>query len=279
MKNLIIVIAHYHEGGSVHLHLKLFIEHIFNLCTRIVFVSTNLNEIEKEYLLNYCDVINIDNIGYDFWSYKVGIEYLRDHLIDTDELVIMNSSFVIFNPKKITNEFFQEDGFTGIKSLTQAHTIDFHAQSYFISFKGNQVVNSLAFNKWWESVVPISDKNTVILKYEIGMSQFFSKNGFNFKAIYKPTNQINFIAICRAISINHIQLNLNNYENEVKFNLNSALVLNPTHFMWDDLFEKIEIIKIELVKHNGSNQNLEPFINKLKLNNFFYYELLNNSLL
>ncbi len=277
-KKIIFIIAHFHPEGRVHEYLLNFITHVSTFAEKIIFASTNLNSEGRNSLINFCDVIDVDNIGYDFWSYKMGINYLGSELLNSDELVIMNSSFVIFDPLKLTSVFFTDDDYVGIKSLTKADIIGLHAQSYYISFKGNSLINSDLFKRWWEDLTPISDKNSVILNYEIGMSQYFIKGGCSLISTYNPNNENKLICISRAIGIRHLSVQMNAVGSEVIINLEWAEKVNPTHFLWDDLEAKLGIIKIELIKNNGSNQDLLPYLKNLELSFPQKYQILIDAL-
>jgi rhamnosyltransferase len=71
------VIAHYDSAGRIALHLRALAGHLASL-GRVVFVSTQLAPHEARALPKAVEVITRPNEGYDFFSYKRGIEALGD---------------------------------------------------------------------------------------------------------------------------------------------------------------------------------------------------------
>lgn len=75
---LAFVIAHYNPDGKVPRDLFNLVTYIAKLSGNIVFVSTNITESEIKKLSPYAHVIARENFGYDFWSYKLGMQRLGD---------------------------------------------------------------------------------------------------------------------------------------------------------------------------------------------------------
>ena len=80
----------------------------------IVFVSTNINKESALIVEKMCNLIVRENFGYDFWSYKVGIESILNKK-SLDSILLVNSSVIYFNPDKLINEFWlPKVGFTAL---------------------------------------------------------------------------------------------------------------------------------------------------------------------
>lgn len=279
MKNIAIVIAHYHPTGKVADHLLNLIE-IFSKTTKnIVFASTNINESCESNVNKNCELLKVENIGYDFWSYKNGIDFISKKNLNLDKLIIINSSILNLQPQKLADAILKEDGFIGIKALTISEEHAIHAQSFCLSFEGNEFIKSNDFKEWWGNLTPIANRQEVIDKYEIGMSQFFLKKGYKIKQLFNATDHDKLIALSRAISTKYFNIELNTKDSQVILDLNWTKHLNPTHFYWDILIDQFGFIKIELVKNNSTNQNLQHFLNNLRDNHYEYYRLLEDSLL
>ncbi|WP_457743350.1 rhamnan synthesis F family protein [Sulfurimonas sp.] len=121
------------------------------------------------------EVIKRKNIGYDFYSYKVGLQYLDLSLYD--ELIICNDSS--FGPLIPMINIFeqmnnQECDFWGI---TDSNLIAYHLQSYFLVFKKKSLYSDV-FKHFWNDLKILDDKQDIIEQYEVGMSQLFIKNGY-----------------------------------------------------------------------------------------------------
>jgi rhamnosyltransferase len=73
---LAFVIAHYHPQGKLAADLFALIRHLSALASRVVLVSTCLSAVCTAKVRPFAQVIARENFGYDFWSYRVGLEAL-----------------------------------------------------------------------------------------------------------------------------------------------------------------------------------------------------------
>ncbi len=221
------VIAHYDPVGRIALHLRALARHLASL-GRVVFVSTHLAPEEARSLPEAVQVIQRPNEGYDFFSYKRGIEALGD-LQAIDRLVILNSSFVCLDPKRLTERFFSRArADIDMLSLTANYEYAAHLQSYWISFENRRILDSPAFARWWSEMVPVSDRDLVIPRYEVGMSHAMHEAGFKLGSAFSPP------AGERAAKPHR----------------------NPTHVFWDSLMEEFAIVKLELLRTNPFRMDL-----------------------
>jgi hypothetical protein len=169
------VIAHYDVNGNLAQYLENLVIYLNSLGSQIIFVSTNLHESGKRRLTPYATVIQRPNIGYDFLSYKIGIEALRG-LAHLDRLTLFNSSFISINPAKLFKPFIGAPKKMALRGITFSYDIAPHIQSYFLAFETKELLQSFAFQEWWRNITTLSDKEEVIQKYEIGLTQWFLKN-------------------------------------------------------------------------------------------------------
>jgi hypothetical protein len=138
-----------------------------------IFVSTNLDPCYIKSLSHYAKVITRPNLGYDFSSYKLGIENLQE--IETlDRLLLLNSSFVTLDPKKLLADFLGMPQGPALKGLTFSYDIAPHVQSFWLSFESQALISSNVFKEWWANVIPLATKDEIIRSYEIGTSQWFA---------------------------------------------------------------------------------------------------------
>ena len=100
-----IVIAHYSSSGRLAKHLVNLIQELSKYSKNIIFVSTGILESELSKLAPYATVIARENTGYDFWSYKVGLEELGD-LSRFQKVVCFNSSFICLKPDLLLERAF-----------------------------------------------------------------------------------------------------------------------------------------------------------------------------
>jgi len=171
------VFAHYDRDNIVDEYVYFYLKELKKIIQNIVFVTVSdigQNDISRLKKLGI-NIITRDNIGYDFYSYKVGFEFLD--LNCYDEIIICNDS--VFGPLIPLEEIFGkmincQCDFWGI---TESHLINYHLQSYFIVFKKN-VINSKIFTSFWKSIEVIEDKEMLIQKYEVGLTQMLMNHNF-----------------------------------------------------------------------------------------------------
>ncbi len=245
-----VVVAHFHPEGRVARHLLEFIAYVKQHVTpHIVLVSTGISDEDKLRVENYCPVIRRDNVGYDFWSYKEGLEALSPNRLWKRWLII-NSSIVIANPSLLAHQLFSRPIEYGVIGLTSSEDGGEHVQSYCVMFDGEGFIRSDVMKNWWNAMQVISERDRVIREYEIGMSQYFKKLGVPVRAIYKPTQNEKLNAIIRVIFQDGFKQTIPATQDHVVFQLKLSNRLNPTHFMWDALFKQFGVVKIDFLKRS-----------------------------
>ncbi|MBP7796614.1 MAG: hypothetical protein KA059_07570 [Elusimicrobiales bacterium] len=150
----------------------------------LVFVSTSkLKDSDYKKIKYLADIIiERENVGYDFYSYKIGLKELTN--ISLDEIILCNDS--VFGPLydlgPLFNRMSREDSdFWGI---TESTAKSYHLQSYFLVFK-NKIFSSSVFWDFWNKLEIINRREEVIEKYEIGLTQYLIKNNFKPEAFIK----------------------------------------------------------------------------------------------
>jgi lipopolysaccharide biosynthesis protein len=220
------VVAHYDPAGRVARHLRALAAHLASM-GRVVFVSTNLADRDAQALRgDGMEVITRPNEGYDFFSYRRGIEALGD-LSAIDALTILNSSFVCLDPATLTTRFFAGVA-PGIDVLgiTSNYEYAAHVQSYWMSFETRRVLDSPAFASFWSDMQPISDRDLVIPRYEVGLSQAMNRAGLRLASAFKPPAG------------------------------ERPPYHNPTHVYWDAVLAQFGILKLELLRTNPFRRDL-----------------------
>lgn len=259
-QKLAFVIAHYHPTGKIDLSLKGLIKHLSTLAGEIILVSTNLNDDSKKFLEPYCKIIERENYGYDFWSYKVGIDSLNNRYA-LDQLILFNNSFICLDPIKLAAVTITNIKSNTVCGITMSEEKSKHIQSYWLSIEGNSLINSATFCDFWKFMIPITNREKVIEEYEIGLSTKLLDSGIELRSIFQPTNEEYLIAICRAIA--HGGFKTGEINESFSINTNYGKMLNPTHYLWDKLLKLTSIIKLELIKSNPTRQDVELLLSSL----------------
>lgn len=249
MTRTVAVIAHYD-----HLHIldPTFLQVIFCLkhyCDQIILVTTsNLdqNEILKDPIIK---TIIRPNIGYDLYSYRVGINEIIN-IGMYDRLFLVNSSFLILSEhlfmQTLNGMISQLHDFPVI-GITESYQSEHHLQSYLILLN-NQVFLSEWFKKWVNRIEPQNTKNETQLSGELGLSRELHANNIIGKAVFHFSRgellHANFLWITWSLR----QYGLFHFiKNHL---LSHSTSFNPTHFGAKILARRCGIIKTELLRDN-----------------------------
>ena len=149
-----------------------------------VFISTSaaISELDLKKLEGYCiRIINRENRGYDFYSWKVGLEaYPQYH--EHAGLLLANDSVYgpLFDFGDIITRLENYDA--DIVGMTDSRRYHLHLQSYFIYCK-RPVVLSKEFINFFDQVKVIQLKSAVVRKYEVGFARILGKQ-FRLAALY-----------------------------------------------------------------------------------------------
>lgn len=260
-KQTAFVIAHYHEKGVVAKDTINLITAMQEYSSQIIFVSTNLTDEFALEISKIAEVIVRQNTGYDFYSYKLGIEMLGD-LRGFKKITLLNSSFVCINPKSLLSQMMTPVGECRLMGITKSFEISEHIQSYWVGFEGSKLIQSSEFKAWWNNLQPLDERQDNINKYEIGMSSYFARKGYPLHQALTLTKQNLFVIFCRAVTSGYFQPQIEDGGANILINLESVKALNPTIFAWDFIAERLGVIKIELLKKNYAKLDLSSKISE-----------------
>jgi len=184
--NRLVVMAAYDPDGELADHVRFQIEAWQGQCSRLLFVTTNpLTAAAREWLDGRAELIERENVGYDFYSYRTGLLAAGD-LAAYDQVVICNDTYV--GPLRSFAEIFARMDGTAYDfwGITRSRRIKPHVQSFFVVF-GRDCVASEAFTAFWTTMEPISNRRKVIHRYEVGLSRTLKASGFSFGSYYSET--------------------------------------------------------------------------------------------
>jgi lipopolysaccharide biosynthesis protein len=136
---------------------------------------------------------------------------------------------VCLDPPRLTGRFFARSS-PGIDvlGLTANYEHAAHLQSYWISFESRRALDSPEFAAWWRDMEPLSDRNLVIPRYEVGLSHAMKRAGLTLASAFTPPAHQSGGGAHR----------------------------NPTHVFWNSLFEEFAILKLELLRTNPFRMDL-----------------------
>jgi len=247
---LLIVFVHFNKDNNYDDYVDYYIDSLLNIKEEkeIKFISTSTLPIDtKENLLSKnIHVTERENIGYDFYSYKLAIE--SEDMQKFSSVLICNDS--VFGPVCDINQVYQDmqETTNDIVGLTQNYEHLYHLQSYFLLFKQN-VIHSKEFQNFWSSVEIISEREKVIQMYELGLSKFFIEHNFKLGAFCDLTPN------CSNLML-HSEKRFKMFRKCLKYFFKGRLSriqdINVTHLLWRHLITDYNypFIKRELIDKN-----------------------------
>lgn len=188
-----LVFAHYDRDGAVADYVVHALEQYRRHVDCLVVVSASTSRLPLALRQCVDRFIPRDNVGYDFGSWRAGIEALtNESALPCDELICVNDS--VYGPlfdlgPALADRRVAAADFWGMCLSTQGpkrrgkRTRCPHIQSWFFAMR-RPVLESEAFSRFWNSVEPLATKEEIIERYEIGMSEQFTEAGFRSAALY-----------------------------------------------------------------------------------------------
>lgn len=243
----IAVLAHFDPVGDMPLRTRRLIHQLLDVADRLVIVSTGLRVDVFKPDDPRITVILRKNVGYDFYSLKVGIESISD-LWAYDELIIANDSIYMLRDRGFNEVFLRmTDANCDMWAMTVSQQVVAHAQSYFVVFRKSLMLTP-AFAKFWREVRVVDDKWEIILNYEVGMTQQFVAQGARVEAAFKPTFG-DYLTIAWRLAGRRKRIQPVQFLLEL-LNWRRVKASNLTHYLWDKVALQLGFLKCEVLRDN-----------------------------
>ena len=186
----LLLYAHYNASGRVEPYVIRTLTEFASAGYEIVVCSTSEIRAPETKLLRGVvkEIVQVPNIGYDFFAWKMGLESVKSSLAEYDRLVLLNSSVV--GPVLPMGYFLRviESREGDIIGATMSNQLVPHIQSYFQYVK---TPTSTAFHSFWDGVVPIPERWEVINRYELKMMGHYIAGGLTVGAFYQSNGSYN----------------------------------------------------------------------------------------
>lgn len=179
------VMAHYDPRGMLAPHVRRQVLALAGAVDDVVVVSTAaLDDEARRFLSRHARLLERENTGYDFLSYRAGLDSCD--LEAYDEVTVCNDSYV---PLADYAEVYaamapRAADFWG---LSETDRVKHHVQSFFVTFRP-ATVTSAAFRDFWAGVEVLPDRATVIRRYEVGLSRRLYRAGLASAAYFTETD-------------------------------------------------------------------------------------------
>lgn len=239
----IAVFAHYDKDATLSENTLYLLSQLVKVCERVIMVSTNLLPEEVSLLPEKVECHIRENIGYDFYSYKVGISMI-DNIYVYDELLMLNDSFFIsskFDINKILNQV--ENEIYDICGLIDSYQFNYHIQSFFVVFKKTALI-SIWFERFWNNVTIMNTKKDIIFNYEIGMTQTALSHSLMVGACFRWKNRTYFDAFRNCVKTGNLGLAFLSL-----FGSKYLRSGNASHMLWRHIYDEFAICKWEVIRH------------------------------
>lgn len=238
----IAVLAHYDNDGKLSTNILSLIMHLESVCERIIMVSTNLLPDELKLLPPNVECYIRENVGYDFYSYKYGIEKIGNIYV-YDELLLLNDSFFIASSFDIGAVLgIVDKSIYDICGLVDSYQFNYHVQSFFVVLKKEALV-SVWFKSFWDNVSVLDKKMDIIFKYEIGMSQSAMSHSLLVGACFEWSFKSYYHALMNCYKKKNWKLNFLSL-----FSYKYLREGNACHLLWKDIYDQFSICKWEAIR-------------------------------
>jgi hypothetical protein len=267
------VFSHFDRDGLVAPHVLRYVRDLAGAVDRLIVVSTaDLAGPDRGELAGLGELIVRENIGYDFYSWKVGLDTVGDWT-GYDRVLLANDSVV--GPLRPMPEILR----TGPGSpadfwgMTASHEITPHVQSWFLVFE-RAALDSPELAGFWREMTPISDRRSVIVRYELGLSRLLLGAGLRPGAFLHP-NRTQFVrAMRRFEKVLRSQPERAAWARKISGAHSDAQwreVLarrppwNPTHVFWDCVLDGgLPFVKLELLRDDPYRLGRQKILSQLE---------------
>jgi rhamnosyltransferase len=249
-----LIMAHYDPQGIVDPHVQFALQAYRKAFSHITFVSTGVLHLASCMSALVDTFIPRDNVGFDFFSWKIGFNALsgKERFF---EIIFANDS--VYGP------FFDVEHCllapnvkdADLWGMTASSQYRWHIQSFFFAMRNRMVVSADA-QAFWDEVVPFANKVDVIQRYELNMADYFAKRGWSAKAIFDSLTTRNGL---RTPARSMIDLMQPGRSLRYLWDYSFLRDVNPMHHRWYDVLQSgVPFTKVELLRSNPKQIPLKP---------------------
>lgn len=188
----VLIYVVYDRRGEVGSFITHALEHMRAFCDHILVVSNGPLTADGRARLEVVsdEVLERDNVGYDIWGYKHGLDTLGDRLSEFDELLLVNDTW--FGPIRPFEPIFARMDshalhFWGMTDhlRVEPHPFDegqdylpYHLQSYWIAVRKEMFVTP-EWGAYWRDLPQMNTYSDAVTKHEGVFTQHFTALGFS----------------------------------------------------------------------------------------------------
>ncbi|MCA9522824.1 MAG: hypothetical protein KC609_17740 [Myxococcales bacterium] len=200
-KNVAIV-AHFDARNRLDENFRLVLASLWRVFDSIVLVTTcDLPECETASLAGVT-TIRRPNVGYDFYSYRVGLASIAEG-DEPENVLLLNSSIVLVQPatfEQMLQQMLVRIQRYDVIAATESEQIDLHLQSFLLLLRGS-LVRSSWLTDFFSKIEPLNSKLELILSYEIGLSRLLRAHNARMLSWFEPDAATRVIGHTRWMSV------------------------------------------------------------------------------
>lgn len=239
------VVAHFDPDDALDPTFAFLLGILREYCNPVILVTTS--RLQKQDYPEDTGVITIcrPNVGYDFYSYRVGLDEIMGQG-GCKRLLMLNSSFLVLDPLRFRATLdamlssLQESDIVGITSSRQW---SWHLQTYLLALRGDLLAGEW-FREWLDGIRPCNSKMETIISGELGFSGAIRKARLGARPLFRLSG-IAYIRACWGWTTSG---------GFREFILRSVFggwrAVNPVHFSARRIAESYGFVKTELLRDN-----------------------------
>lgn len=249
MAEKIAIVAHFDPSDRVDPTVVEMLRCLEQVFDRAFFVSTSAVDPSALSSLNKTETIERPNIGYDFYSYRVGLERVwREG--DTDQVLLLNTSILVLDPAKFT------DALRRMSELAQTHDavgatlsrqFAEHLQSYMLLF-GRALVDAPWFRDFVNAIEPLGDKMEIVRRYELGLTALLKDRRARMTTLFAPGPEQ--VKSAKAAWLRWRKAYGETWQGLRPRTASAADQYNPVQFHAEDIARSLGFIKAEVMRDN-----------------------------
>ena len=263
-RSTLAVFAHFDPGGRVAPHVDRYLAALREAVDRIVIVSTaELDDAARAQLSAHGELVERENTGYDFYSWKTGLDHAGDW--DAfDRVLICNDSVV--GPTRPFAEILGKGAPKDVDfwGMTSSNEISPHVQSWFVVFE-RPVITSGLLHAFWRAMEPVSSRFDVIRRYEVGLSKLLLTGGLRMGSYLRLTPRAAITAELRhRVALERLPMKQRPQRPGLVRSLREP-TWNATYVLWDAVFDgRLPFVKLEVLRDDPYEIGKEKALARLE---------------
>ncbi len=244
------IVAHYDPEETWDANFISLLQVLSEVVDRTIVVTTSEGIPDLPAELSATVLVKRPNVGYDFYSYRVGLHFALSYP-DIDGLFILNSSIILLDSEKfrrLLRYISRPDQAVAVRGVTSSTQVTWHIQSYLLYFNFLLLPSGL-LQKFFNEVEPLNSKFEIVLRYEIGLGKVLRGCSIPVETVFRPSFRQTFAAAMSLMrSFAKTQGSVSWLKTKTWWH--AFHDINWTHFGAGALAQRFGIVKTELLRTN-----------------------------